>query len=105
MVTVSENKRRTTRPYTRAHVLKSIESLGKLAEKAGVKEKSEKWVLVVGSHKYNQPWELKYVDGHGEFWMPFLAEGFLGWTATQSCKTLQNVQLAWQYMIDKQEGR
>lgn len=103
-MTVPEGKSPITHRHTRRDVLLALAKLEKAAEKVGVKEKGEVWVLTVGSRANKKPWELRRQTGNGQTLVKFFPHGFLGWTAEQSCNNIRLVRLAWQYVIDKQEA-
>jgi len=76
-------------------------ALALTAERLGLKDKNEKWVILPGSIKRNLGWKLVVARGDKLVAVDFLPGGKLGDTAREAAATLVNINNAWLYLAGR----
>lgn len=84
---------------TRAHIDAELIKLERVADRAGLKDRADKWVLTRGSVQHKEPWRLSVRKGrNGLVWVEFLPEGAVGLNATEVMLTIKTLRRAWEHV-------
>lgn len=88
---------------TKADIMTELTKLARVAERLGLKDRSEKWVLIRGSVQNGEPWRLGAGDRRNVVWVEFLPQGNIGANTTEVMNNVKVLRMAWEHVYRKQK--